>query len=521
MQNGNGNGNAGGILEEIDAYIRAKYPFIWIRSPEEQEVVASLTSLAKSSNRGIRLWSIVSGFTAVDGSAQSGASDPQPDLMSVPTTAGRAVFIFRDFHPFIDQQNPANVPIIRTIREVGKQLRSLSPAEMKTVIFLSPMVKLPTELESEIVVLDWPRPDREKLGSVLDDAIGYFKLEAEAVDRDAVVSAALGLTVHETSNCLSRSMIKTKGLDPELIKNEKKQIIERSGVLQWVEPEGDASVIGGLDLLKDWLALRKKGFTQAAREYGLDAPKGMLILGPPGTGKSLTVKAAGMMWTMPVLQVHADKIKGSFVGESEQRLRKVLDTAEIIAPSVLFIDEIEKLVAGAASSGQVNGGVEANQLGMLLSWMQENKGVFVAATANSIETLPPELLRKGRFDELWFVDLPNAEEREAIFKVHLKKRKRDPEKFDVAALAKESNRGHSGAEIEAAIVTAMFQAFAADREVTTLDIQEAVTKTVTLAETKKEELDAFRKKARARCALASTEISEGAEDARFGSLDVM
>jgi SpoVK/Ycf46/Vps4 family AAA+-type ATPase len=432
---------------------------------------------------------------------------------------GRAFVIFRDYHPFIDPQNPANVMVIRTMREVGKQLRSMPRDDMKTCIFISPSVKLPEELESEVVVLNWPRPDREKLGQVLDDAAGFFELKPDEVDREAVISAALGLTVHEAANCLSRSMIKTKGLDPLLIKDEKKQIIERAG-LKWEEPEGDASIIGGLDRLKTWLEVRKKGFSQAALAYGLQPPKGMLILGPPGTGKSLTAKCAGMMWTMPVLSVSADKIKGSFVGESEQKLRKVLDTAETIAPCVLFFDEIEKLMAGAATSAQTNQGVEANQLGMLLTWMQDNNGVFVAATANSIDTLPPELLRKGRFDELWFVDLPNVVEREAIFRVHLSKRGREPDKFEVAQLAKETEQ-FSGAEIEAAVVTAMFAGFSEDREFETKDVKLACMNTVPLAKTKGEELEDFRRKARIRCALASTELEEEVEDGRFGSLDVM
>lgn len=511
------------FLTEVDAYVRAKYPFIWIRSPEEREVLANLAQLAKSSKRGLRLWSIVSGFTALDGSAAQPVNDPQAAMMQIPEDSGRSFYIMRDFHPFVDPMNPANVPIIRTIRECRRLLNAKTTDEMKTVIFLSPVVKLPPELENEIVLLDWPMPNRERLGRVLDQAMGAFNATLEPDEKEAVITAALGLTAQEAGDCLSKSWIKLRKLDANVVKDEKKQVVERAGVLSWVEPEGGLDQVAGLDALKVWLQQRRAGFSVAAQDYGLDAPRGMLCLGVAGTGKSLTVKCTGAAWNMPVLSVQADKIKGQYVGESEQKLRKVLVTAETVAPCILFIDELEKLMAGADASGQTNGGVEANQLGILLNWMQDRskeKPVFVAATANSIEGLPPELLRAGRFDAIWFVDLPNPVEREGIFKVHLSKRKRKPEDFDLEALVKAS-RGYSGAEIEACVVDGMFQAFADDgREVTTQDIIDSIERTVPLSETAKEKIDRFRKDAKGRARPASTFVAEGEGVERFDGLDL-
>jgi SpoVK/Ycf46/Vps4 family AAA+-type ATPase len=291
--------------------------------------------------------------------------------------------------------------------------------------------------------------------------------------------------------------------DLEIIAEEKRLLIQRSGVLQYSSQAEGLDHVGGYRALKAWLAQRREGFSPAARQYGLSEPRGLFLLGVPGCGKSLSAKAIAQSWRLPLLHLDVGALFSKFIGETEANLRLALRTAEAAAPAVLWADEVEKGFAGASGAAHSDAGTSARMFATFLVWMQERaRPVFVVATANNVSSLPPEFLRKGRFDEVFFLDLPALGEREEIVRIHLRKRARDPARFEVELLARESE-GYSGAEIESAIVEAMYQGFTQKREFTTSDIREAIKKTVPLARTQLEAIQALRAWARDRARQAS------------------
>jgi SpoVK/Ycf46/Vps4 family AAA+-type ATPase len=324
--------------------------------------------------------------------------------------------------------------------------------------------------------------------------------------RERLLRAALGLTAAEAEAVFARALVNDGRLtddDLALVLDEKKQAVRRSGILEFYEAEEGLDQVGGLEILKAWLMKRYQGFTEDARAYGLPEPRGVLLLGVQGCGKSLVAKAVSQAWQMPLLRLDVGRVFGKYIGESEAGIRSAIRTAEAVAPAILWIDEIEKGFAG--SSGDAHDtGVSARVLGTFLTWLQEKKKpVFVLATANSIRNLPPELLRKGRFDELFFVDLPAPGEREAIFRVHLARRRRDPALFDLAGLAAASD-GYTGAEIEQSVNEALHDAYAdGRREPTTVDLQAALKEIVPIAVTMRETIQAMRRWAEHRARRAS------------------
>jgi SpoVK/Ycf46/Vps4 family AAA+-type ATPase len=295
----------------------------------------------------------------------------------------------------------------------------------------------------------------------------------------------------------------------EIVLSEKKQLIKRNGILEYIEEDETLDSIGGLEELKHWLFQRSGAFTEKAREYGLPQPKGMLILGVPGCGKSLIAKTTSRLWGLPLLRLDIGRVyDGSTVGRSEANLRNALKTAESISPAILFIDELDKAFAGGAGSADSDGGTSSRIFGSFLTWMQEKTSpVFVMATANRVDRLPGEFLRKGRFDEIFFVDLPNVDEREDIYRIHLEKRRPQTDRFNLNQLAKVSE-GFSGAEIEQAIVAAMYEAFAQNREFTQLDIIAAVKSTLPLSKTMTEQVTALRDWARQRARPAASSMAD-------------
>lgn len=511
------------MQDELATYVRARYPLIYIVSPEERRVEAAVAAVAKSLDMGVRLWSLVSGFTSVSGQSIEEMPDPQGALATIGQTAGRTVFVLRDFHPFLAGDNPANVPIVRMARELGRSLKSSAKADARTVCFLSGKLELPDELRSEVVVLEWPLPDEAELAKTLDEVVGALPepiREGLPSDLSPVVQAARGLTLEEAQNTFARSVVTCRSLDAGIVSAEKKQAVARSGAVEWIEPAGGLESIGGLEVLKAWLTERKLGFSEKARAYGLREPRGFLAVGPPGTGKSVSTLAAGAAWSVPVVRATADKLSGGLVGESEAKTRKVFQICEAIAPCVLHLDEAEKLFAGAGGSGESDSGVGKRVFGMVLTWMQEKKApVFVAATANDVTGLPPELLRKGRFDEIFYVGLPTASERSAIWQIHIAKRGRKPDAFDVPKLVKASDT-FTGAEIEAVFEAAMFRAFAQDEEVSTAHVLTALRETQPLAKTAGDKIEAVIKWAQGRARNASWASKTDASGSRFGSLDL-
>jgi SpoVK/Ycf46/Vps4 family AAA+-type ATPase len=378
---------------------------------------------------------------------------------------------------------------------------------------MSPVQQVPIELEKEVVVLDFQLPDMVELNKVLtahQEQNRGRRLTTEA--REKLLRAALGLTKDEAEKVYRKAQVTTGRLtedEVDIVLSEKKQLIRRNGILEYIEEDETIDAVGGLEELKTWLTQRSNAFTERAREDGLPQPKGMLILGVPGCGKSLIAKTTSRLWGLPILRLDMGRVyDGSMVGRSEANLRNALKTAESISPTILFIDELDKSFAGSGGSGDSDGGTSNRIFGSFLTWMQEKKSpVFVMATANRVERLPGEFLRKGRFDEIFFVDLPTPEERQDIFGIHLTKRREEIARFDLEQLAKMSD-GFSGAEIEQAIVAAMYEAFAQDREFTQLDIIAALKSTLPLSRTMQEQVTALRDWARQRARPAASSVAE-------------
>lgn len=412
------------------------------------------------------------------------------------------VLILEDFHPDMTEDKPK---IIKTLRNISEK-----EGENKTIVLLQPVSDLPCELEKSVHVERLELPEIEDVRAIYSKVCKKYNIK-EVEDNIHLWEAALGLTIMEAERAFSKAAVVNKQLTAEeipIIISEKENIIKKSGHLEYYHPTETMSDIGGLEILKDWLVKRGRGFDKSAKEYGLDTPKGVLMLGIPGTGKSLASKAIASAWKFPLLKLDMGKVFGGIVGESEKNMREALSIAEAISPSILWVDEIEKGMSGMSSSGSTDGGTTSRVLGTFLTWMQEKKKpVFVVATANNIAQLPPELLRKGRMDEIFFVDLPGLAARNDILKIHIKKKKRNPDKFDIERLAKVS-KGFSGAELEEAVKEALFQAYDRAEEVVSEDIENAIKKTFPLSKTMYEVIENMRKWAKSRAVYASSETVE-------------
>jgi SpoVK/Ycf46/Vps4 family AAA+-type ATPase len=324
--------------------------------------------------------------------------------------------------------------------------------------------------------------------------------------RQRLVEAAIGLTMNEVENAFAKILVQRGRLSivevPDVYR-EKRQIIRKSGVLEYIDPEETIESVGGLANLKDWLRKRRRAFGQAARRFGLPLPKGALFLGVQGCGKSLCAKAVSRFWQLPLLRLDMGQLFGSLVGASEENARRAIQTAESIAPAILWIDEIDKGFAGLASSSFSDAGTTARVFGSLLTWLQEKKSpVFVIATANDVNVLPPELLRQGRFDEIFFVDLPNVEERREIFRIHIVKRRRDPARFELPRLAELAD-GYSGAEIEQAVISGLYEAFDRQHDLDQPTLETAIAATRPLSVLMADQIAERRRWAQGRARMAS------------------
>ncbi|MHC4354087.1 MAG: AAA family ATPase, partial [Planctomycetota bacterium] len=385
----------------------------------------------------------------------------------------------------------------------------------KTIIIVSPMFEIPPELEKDLTVVDFDLPRENDFATLLGRIIEEVKdnpklnVKVNSETREQIVHALLGLTLAEAENVLAKALVQHRSLAKkslEVIHSEKKQIIRKSGLLEYYDAEEDMNSIGGLDALKDWLRKRSVAFTDQARAFGLPAPKGVLLLGVQGCGKSLMAKTISNTWQLPLLRFDVGRVFGSLVGSSEQNIRRAIKVAESVAPVVFWVDEIDKAFRGSRGSGaSTDGGTSARVFGTFLTWLSEKQEpVFVVSTANDVSMLPPELLRKGRFDEIFFVDLPAFAERKEIFHVHLAKRKMDPLEFDLDVLSNASS-GYSGAEIEEAIISALFDAFYRKEEVSTEKLLSGVQQTVPLSKTMSEDVESLRKWAEGRTRSATSE----------------
>lgn len=496
---------------EIEYLIRARYPILYLVTGEEDRVVSLVADIAKRWQKTVFEWTCTSGMVPLGTSIHSqktrhsATKDPLTALDHVVDHVEPALFVFKDLHPFLTRSNHA---VVRRLKDIASHLKNTR----KTIIIVSPILEVPPEIEKEITVIQFPLPGlnemSELIGRVADEvsALRNVVIDLDAHGCERLAQAALGLTLAEAENVLAKIIVKHERLSGDLVGEmfvEKQQIIKKNGLLEYYAAAETFDVVGGLDILKEWVRKRGKAFTPEARAFGLPAPKGMLLLGVQGCGKSLCAKAVSTLWQVPLLRFDVGRVFGSLVGSSEENIRRAIAVAESIAPAVLWVDEIDKAFAGSAGSALVDGGTTARVFGTFLTWLSEKTApVFVVATANDISQLPPELLRKGRLDEIFFVDLPNETERAEIFRIHIRKRQRDDSKFDIARLVAASDQ-FSGAEIEEAVISALYDAFDDGREVTTEDILASLRQAVPLARTMAEQIQRLRQWAEGRARNAS------------------
>ncbi len=486
--------------DELELLVRARYPILYIVTSEEMRAQEAVHAVAANRRKKVFEWTCTSGLVPAGASIQSqkarhpATKDPVAALDMVVEQVEPALFVFKDFHSFLAR---GNTSVVRRVKDIALHLKD----SFKTIVILAPVLEMPVELEKEITVLSFPLPNREDLNALLDRIITEVErakrvaIELGQDDRQKLLQAALGLTESEAENVFAKIIVKGNGLSgadvPEVLA-EKQQIVRKSGLLEYCAATEDFQQVGGLAALKDWLNKRSTAFTEEARAFGLPAPKGILILGVQGCGKSLCAKAVSTQWQLPLLRFDMGRMFGSLIGSSEENVRRAIAVAESVAPAILWVDEIDKAFSGSQGSAVADGGTTARVFGTFLTWLSEKTApVFVVATANDISQLPPELLRKGRLDEIFFVDLPSVEERAEIFRIHIAKRRREPAAFDIVACATASP-DFSGAEIEEAINSALYDAFYARRDLTTADILAALAQTVPLAKTMEEQVGRIR-----------------------------
>jgi SpoVK/Ycf46/Vps4 family AAA+-type ATPase len=514
------------MRSEITSLLKARNTLLWINTREEQRVEREIIQAAADAKYPVRLWDCFGGIAeasgkVLDASAVAPVGDMPASILSrVRDDKSRCVYVLRDFHAFV--RDPFTQ---RALRSLARTLQSAPATEARTMIVLAPTSDIPPELQACATIVEWAMPGRDDLAKLLDDTIKALPAELQATvapngTRERAVDAALGLTVEEASNCFAKSLVSTRTIDPAIIAGEKKRVIARGKGVTWEDPDPRGlDAVGGLDQIKAWLTQRKSAFSARARAYGLTPPKGVFLVGLPGTGKTLVSRCVAAAWGLPLLSLDLNGLQSKYVGESQTNLRATLKLLETVAPCVVRVDEIEKALAGSQGGG--DGGVAADALGTFLSWMQERKAaVFVIATANDVRSLPPELLRKGRFDETFFVDLPTRVERIEVVKAALAANGRGAVTIDHAAVA-DVTEGFSGAEIAALIPDAMFVGFDdGEREITTADIVAAAKRVVPLSKTAATKITDLREWAKEKARPASTpEIERGAGTGRALQLD--
>ncbi len=491
------------FVRDLATYIRAGYPVVTIVSSEEDRALELIVELLREKAmtkraRKLLVWSVSRGFTDADGrpAAKEDTRDPMRALAFVANYADGALFLFKDFHPYLREQAPNAALLIRHLRDLVPGLKGTP----RTLLWLSPVLAIPPELQKDVTVVDLPLPAEAEYRDVLNRLVAPYRddpkvmidLDDDAVD--GIVKACQGLTRAEAENALAKAIVSQQGLtgaDIKAILDEKEQIIRKSGILEYTAAVADFADIGGLGNLKVWLRQRNEGFSQRARDFGLPNPRGVMLVGVPGCGKSLCAKAVAAEWRKPLLKFDLGRVFAGLVGESEERMRKALEVAEGVAPCVLWIDELEKGLSGVGGTG--DSGVATRVFGTLLTWMEEKaKPVFVVATANDISRLPPELLRKGRLDEIFFVDLPTLQNRGEILAIHLARRNRTPGDFDIAAVAR-ATEDFSGAELEELVIDALYEAFGEDdRELRTEHLLNSAKAIKPLAKSRAREITTLR-----------------------------
>jgi AAA+ superfamily predicted ATPase len=496
-------------FDELVNLTQAGASVIHLASFEWERIQALARRLAeKWELSGAEIWSSSMGLEK-RGSGETSVPDSSADPVGLLKELYEGndeprVILFEDFHPYLEM--PRHHEVVRWVR----QLTRADGNPPRVALLSTPTSELPEDLQKEVPTLEVPLPNKKHLEKLcgrvarrLSEKFDGFTFNEHS---EKLFEAAQGLTTMEAELAFGKAGAECRKLTSEespVVMREKKRILRENQMLEYYEPEVSFDDVGGLGKLQEWLQKRKRAYGDKAQDFGLEPPRGTMLLGVQGCGKSLIAKAIAQEWSFPLLRFDIGKVFGGIVGESESNMRKALEVAEALAPSVLWIDEIEKGLSGLGSSGATDGGTTARVFGTFLTWMQEkDTPVFVVATANRIQQLPPELLRKGRFDELFFVDLPGFEDRKDILSIHLKAKDKDPDRFDLEMLAQKA-QGFSGAEIEEAIHEGMFTAFDDGTELADEHIATALEETVPLARTMAEDIKQLREWAEVRARPAS------------------
>jgi SpoVK/Ycf46/Vps4 family AAA+-type ATPase len=522
-------------LETLKVLIDSSAPIVVMETVEEVRAVRLVRAACSSLNLATFEWSIATGLArcgneanepivearfpasgtghdATDLSAQAiyNTREPAQVLGVLEGISVEAAFILKDFHRHME--DPV---VVRRLRDVGQKFSR----NRRTVIIIAPSIRMPPELASLVEYVELPLPDKQRLRQIIDEMIvrvGKTRTLRRSLDAnglDVMAGNLRGLTEEQAERAVSQAIVTRYGLTPEIVTDvlqAKQEMLRRSEMLDFVEVSDTLANVGGLDNLKRWLEQRRGTWGEQARAFGLEPPRGVVILGVQGCGKSMCAQAIAGEWKLPLVKFDTAAIFDKYIGETEKRIQKVFQVAEELSPCVLWIDEFEKVFAGSgADSSSTDAGVSSRLLGAFLSWMQERKSpVFVAATCNNVSALPPELIRKGRFDELFFVDLPNQAERKQIFALELARRNRHPADFDLDQVAAAA-LGHSGAEIQAAVQAALYAAFSSKQPLKTSSLIDALARTVPLSTTRAEEIQQLREWARTRAVPASAADAKG------------
>ena len=485
------------VMHELSLLVRSRYPFVFVVSYEEDRVIEAAEELCGGLGCEAFVWSSSEGLHPPRLAKQT--SKPSQSFLEgmedMARFRGPAVFVVLDGNRQLESHE-----VTRRLRDMQSELEEQS----KTVFFVGIEEKIPPELQKDVYVIHFPLPDLKELTAATHE----IKEEGLSEDdRELIARSALGLTLGEARRALRKSKTRDGKLsldDVEKIGIEKQRLVRQSGSLLFYQYRESMASVGGLENLKSWVRQRDRAFSREARQYGLPLPKGVLLLGVQGCGKSLSCKAIANQWRMPLLRLDLGAVYGSYVGMSEENTRNAIKMAEAIAPCILWIDEIEKGLAGLGSSDVTDAGTSSRVFSTILTWMQEkNVAVFVAATANRLSGLPPELLRRGRFDEVFFVDLPNLDEKKEILRIHLRKYDRDPARFAIDRHV-EACEGFSGAEIEQAVINSLYQAFSEGVELADVHLEKAIKDTIPLSQTMSEDIRQLQRWAHNRARPAST-----------------
>ncbi|MFP4123034.1 AAA family ATPase [Coleofasciculus sp.] len=470
--------------DQFELLLRARYPLIYIPTLEEERAEVAIAQAAQRlGERAVYLWDFVDGYQGNPNDQGFGRRNPLQALEFVEKIPPNApsIFILRDFHRFLD-----DISVSRKLKNLARLLKS----QPKNIVIVTPQVAIPSDLTEVLTVQEFPLPDVGEIKAEISRLVAATSQSLSDKVLDELVRSCQGLSLERIRRVLARAIAAQGQIQPddvEMVLEEKRQSIRQTQILDYYPTSERISDIGGLDNLKDWLLRRGGAFTERARQYGLPHPRGLLLVGIQGTGKSLTAKAIAHHWHLPLLRLDVGRLFGGLVGESESRTRQMIQLAEALAPCILWIDEIDKAFAGVESKG--DSGTASRVFGTFINWLAEKKSpVFVVATANNIQALPPEMLRKGRFDEIFFVGLPSQAERQAIFELHLGRlRPHNLKNYDLERLAYETP-DFSGAEIEQTLIEAMHIGFSQNRDFTTDDILEAASQIVPLARTAQEQI---------------------------------